>query len=146
MFQCIIVHYSVLQCAAVCCTACCLFLICKRACMLLQSDAVCCSVLQRVAVCCSVLHSSLFLPRSQIGMSVVAVCWNVLQCVAVCCNVSVCCGVLQLLQYAAQFVVFPTFANRIVRCCSALLCVAVSFNVLQRVAVCRLFLKSRECQ
>jgi len=71
----------VLQCDAVCCSACGFCQMWFSECvltnvryLLLRSDTVCCSVLQCVAVCCSVLQC-------------VAVCCSELQCVAVCCSV-----------------------------------------------------------
>jgi len=75
------IRRSVLQCAAVCCSA-----LAHRHYYYLSSScvlqcgrsvvAVCCSVLQCVAVCCSVVQCG----AVQLLQHCIAVCWSVLQC------------------------------------------------------------------
>ena len=106
MLQRVAVCYSVLQCAAVCCS---LFLVFSSALQRHQStESRLCSALQCVAVRCSALQG-------------VAVWCSVLQCVAVCCSVlqrvTVCCSVLQC--------VCSVFAVCLQCVCSMLQCAAL---------------------
>ena len=117
--------YSVLQCAAVCCSTLDRGLT-KVHCTVLQCIAVCCSTSHCVAACCSVSQ------RVCIVLQCVAVFCSVLQCVAVRCiperKIIISRGLLTLHCSVLQCVAV---------CCSVLQCVAVCCFVWECVAVCR---------
>jgi len=133
----------VLQCVAVCCSACGRYSqISARS--VLQCVAVCCSVLQCVAVR---LVDILKYHRCALIM-----CWDagrqgtgkysqmsscsVLHCVIVCCSVLQCVAIRLVDIFKCQRAVRCSVLKWVAMCCIVLQCVAVCYSVLQCVAVC----------